>query len=61
LIGTLLLGSEYREKHPLKPYRKDKRIIDVLRDKTLEIFTPEEFNMSPDTEGDSSHSNQDKK
>jgi cell division protein FtsA len=61
LIGTLLLGSEYREKHPLKPYRKDKRIIDVLRDKTLEIFTPEEFNISPDTEGDSSHSNQDKK
>jgi cell division ATPase FtsA len=43
LVGTLMLGAVYRAKHPLKPYRKDKRIIDVIYEKTLEIFTQEEL------------------
>ena len=38
LVGTLLLGASYRETHPLT---KDngKRILDILTEKTLTIFT----------------------
>ena len=38
LVGTLLLGASYRDKHPIPKY--DKRgIIDFLTEKSLEIFT----------------------
>jgi cell division protein FtsA len=43
LVGTLMLGAAYREKHPQKPYKKDKRIIDIFKEKTLEIFTPSDL------------------
>lgn len=38
LIGTLLLGASYRDKHPIL---KDsgKRILDILTEKTVDLFT----------------------
>lgn len=38
LVGTLLLGASYREKHPMAK-ETSKRIIDILTEKTLTIFT----------------------
>lgn len=49
LVGTLMLGAAYREKHPQKPYKKDKRIIDIFKAKTLEIFTPNDL-VDPEEE-----------
>lgn len=43
LVGTLLLGAAYRVKHPeVKPYERNKRIIDNLVDRTLYIFTEQD-------------------
>lgn len=39
LVGTLLLGATYREKHPTIAPDKGKRIIEILTEKTLDIFT----------------------
>lgn len=38
LVGTLLLGASYREKHPVVK-ETSKRILDILTEKTLTIFT----------------------
>lgn len=39
LVGTLLLGADYRKKHPTVKQDRSKRIIDILTEKTLDIFT----------------------
>lgn len=38
LVGTLLLGASYRETHPVVK-ESGKRILDILTEKTLTIFT----------------------
>lgn len=38
LVGTLLLGASYRETHPLAK-ESGKRILDIITEKTLTIFT----------------------
>ena len=38
LVGTLLLGASYRETHPLAK-ENGKRILDIITEKTLTIFT----------------------
>ena len=38
LVGTLLLGASYRETHPMVK-ESGKRILDILTEKTLTIFT----------------------
>lgn len=44
LVGTLLLGAAYRVKHPqVKPYEKNKRILDNLMNRTLDIFTDQDY------------------
>lgn len=49
LVGTLLLGAAYRKKHPyVKPYEKDKRIIDSIKERTLDIFTEQDFSKIED-------------
>jgi cell division ATPase FtsA len=43
LVGTLLLGAAYREKHPqVKSYEKNKRIIETLKDTTLKLFSDQD-------------------
>lgn len=39
LIGTLLLGASYRAEHPSVPTKSGKRIIDILAEKTVDLFT----------------------
>ena len=41
LVGTLLLGSSYRETHPVVK-ESGKRILDILTEKTLTIFTADQ-------------------
>jgi hypothetical protein len=44
-----LLGAAYRKKHPyVKPYEKDKRIIDSIKERTLDIFTEQDFSKIED-------------
>ena len=39
LVGTLLLGASYRAEHPSAPIKSGKRIIDILAEKTVDLFT----------------------
>ena len=39
LVGTLLLGASYRAKHPTVQPERGKRIIDILAEKTVDLFT----------------------
>jgi hypothetical protein len=39
LVGTLLLGASYRMKHPSVQPERGKRIIDILAEKTVDLFT----------------------
>jgi cell division protein FtsA len=44
LVGTLLLAADYRELHPqVKPFSKNKPIIERIMDKTLEIFSQSDY------------------
>ena len=43
LVGTLMLGAAYRAKHPPKPYKKNKPLIDKFTETTLQIFTTSEL------------------
>lgn len=43
LVGTLMLGAAYRAKHPQKPYKKNKPLIERVTEKTLQIFTPNDL------------------
>lgn len=39
LVGTLLLGAEWRKSHvPVPNYHKNKPIIEIIKEKTLELF-----------------------
>ena len=39
LVGTLLLGASYRAKYPSVQPERSKRIIDILAEKTVDLFT----------------------
>ena len=48
LVGTLLLGAAYRIKHPqVKPYEKNKRILDSIMNRTLDMFTDQDDLIVP--------------
>jgi hypothetical protein len=38
LVGTLLLGADYRNKHP-EVTTSGEGILDIIKEKTLTIFT----------------------